>query len=83
MHTPPTKPSKLVTKDASLLGDAKTASTVPSIGIQAAFGCSEDARECLRAHIAERAYFAAEKRNFIGGDPLQDWLDAERHVLTP
>ena len=83
MHTHPTEPSKPVTKNASLPGDLKPADTVPSIGIQDAFGCSMDNREGHRAHIAEHAYFAAEKRNFIGGDPIQDWLDAERHVLTP
>lgn len=27
--------------------------------------------------IAEAAYFRAEMRGFEGGDPLQDWLDAE------
>jgi len=32
--------------------------------------------------IAECAYFAAEKRNFTGGDPIQDWLVAEREVCS-
>lgn len=27
--------------------------------------------------IAEAAYYLAEKRDFIGGDPTQDWLEAE------
>lgn len=83
MHTHPTKPFKPVTKNASLLGDVKPADTIPSIRIQDEFGCSKDERECHLTHIAEHAYFAAEKRNFIGGDPIQDWLEAERHVLTP
>jgi hypothetical protein len=26
------------------------------------------------------AYLRAEKRGFQGGDPMQDWLDAEREV---
>lgn len=30
--------------------------------------------------IAECAYFSAEKRNFTGGDPIQDWLIAEREI---
>jgi hypothetical protein len=33
--------------------------------------------------IAERAYFIAQKRQFIGGDPIQDWLQAERSVGRP
>lgn len=33
--------------------------------------------------IAECAYFAAEKRNFTGGDPVQDWLVAEREINCP
>ena len=83
MHTHPAKQSKPMKKNASLLGDIKPNATIPSIGIQAAFGFSKDERECHLTHIAEHAYFAAEKRNFIGGDPIQDWLEAERHVLTP
>ena len=34
--------------------------------------------------IAEAAYYLAEQRGFAGGDPMQDWLDAEEmidHVL--
>jgi len=27
--------------------------------------------------IAEAAYYLAEKRNFQGGDPVNDWLEAE------
>ena len=30
--------------------------------------------------IAESAYFAAEKRNFCNGDPIEDWLLAEREL---
>ena len=30
--------------------------------------------------IAENAYHRAEKRGFIGGDPLNDWLLAELEV---
>lgn len=30
--------------------------------------------------IAENAYHRAEKRGFVGGDPLNDWLLAEREV---
>lgn len=30
--------------------------------------------------IAEAAYYKAEGRGFNGGDPLQDWLDAESEI---
>jgi hypothetical protein len=31
-------------------------------------------------HIAERAYQRYQQRNGEPGDPVQDWLDAEREV---
>lgn len=30
--------------------------------------------------IQEAAYFRAEKRNFFGGDPAEDWLAAEAEI---
>ena len=30
--------------------------------------------------IGEAAYYRAEQRGFIGGDPLQDWLAAEAEI---
>lgn len=33
-----------------------------------------------RRMIAEAAYFRAEKRNFKGGDPVTDWIEAEREI---
>ena len=39
---------------------------------------SEDERRRL---IAEAAYFRALERGFAGGDPVQDWLEAEREVM--
>ncbi len=30
--------------------------------------------------VAREAYLSAEKRGFKGGDPLQDWLEAESKV---
>lgn len=41
--------------------------------------------------IAEAAYFRAERRGFVGGDPQSDWFAAEaeiderlrRHVSSP
>jgi hypothetical protein len=31
--------------------------------------------------IAEAAYLRAAERGFAGGDPLQDWLDAEADLM--
>jgi hypothetical protein len=36
-----------------------------------------DARRRL---IAECAYLRAERRGFVGGDPAQDWLEAETEI---
>lgn len=30
--------------------------------------------------IAERAYYKAEQRRFSAGDPVADWLEAEKEV---
>jgi hypothetical protein len=30
--------------------------------------------------IAEAAYYRAERRGFQGGDPVQDWLEAETEI---
>lgn len=30
--------------------------------------------------IAQTAYFRAEARGFVGGDPLEDWIQAEKEV---
>ncbi|QXP85636.1 DUF2934 domain-containing protein [Methylococcus sp. ANG] len=37
--------------------------------------------DMLRALIAEAAYLRAEKRGFVGGSELEDWLEAEKEVL--
>jgi hypothetical protein len=31
--------------------------------------------------IAEAAYLRAASRGFVGGDPMQDWLDAEADLM--
>lgn len=36
--------------------------------------------EARHAMIAVSAYYRAEARGFIGGCPVQDWLEAEREV---
>ena len=33
-----------------------------------------------REMVAREAYLSAEKRGFNGGDPVQDWLEAENKV---
>ena len=30
--------------------------------------------------ISDAAYYIAEKRGFLGGDPAQDWCEAERQI---
>ena len=30
--------------------------------------------------ISDAAYYIAEKRGFLGGDPAQDWCEAERQL---
>jgi hypothetical protein len=37
-------------------------------------------REERHRMIAETAYFLAQERGFHGGDPVTDWLEAERRV---
>lgn len=36
--------------------------------------------EDARAKIAEAAYYRAERRGFVGGDPVEDWLAAEKEL---
>jgi hypothetical protein len=33
-----------------------------------------------QAMIREAAYFCAERRGFVGGDPVNDWLEAEAEI---
>lgn len=35
-----------------------------------------------RQRIERAAYYRAEKRGFSGGDPVKDWLEAEREIDT-
>lgn len=41
------------------------------------FGVTPEERHRM---IAETAYFLAQERGFAGGDPVADWLEAERRV---
>lgn len=38
---------------------------------------SPEQRYCM---IAEAAYYRAERRSFSGGNPLQDWVEAEAEI---
>lgn len=33
-----------------------------------------------RRRIAEAAYYRAERRGFTGGNPVEDWLEAEQEI---
>lgn len=37
-------------------------------------------KDRLRKMIAERAYCKSEKRGFIGGHDMDDWLEAESEI---
>lgn len=41
----------------------------------------EDQSLELRSMIEEAAYFLAEKRSFVAGHEIEDWLQAEAQVL--
>lgn len=32
--------------------------------------------------VAEAAYFRAEQRGFVGGDPARDWIEAEAEIAA-
>ena len=46
---------------------------------RAASGMSPELRWRM---VAEAAYLRAEKRGFVGGDPVEDWLQAEAEITT-
>ena len=41
---------------------------------------TDHAPDWHRQMIQEAAYFRAERRGFIGGDPVADWLAAEAEI---
>ena len=60
----------------SLAKPAMKSSKKPSAKIGQGGGNGED-----RQHmISTAAYYRAERRGFNGGDPVQDWLDAEAEI---
>ncbi len=42
----------------------------------------QPSHEQLRHMIAEAAYYRAEQRGFVGGNPDEDWLVAEREITA-
>jgi len=60
-----------VKQPASAKGAAKA--TTP----QAVFSVTPEARWQM---VSEAAYFLAEKRGFVGGNPCDDWIEAEVQV---
>jgi hypothetical protein len=52
-----------------------------SSGLSTAHGNKKPASEHeLQQMVAEKAYFRALNRGFQGGDPVEDWLIAEREI---
>jgi hypothetical protein len=78
------KPSKPVSNQAPANGGYRsTVSGAKAVAPTGTLCTSPDHKDIHRRHIAERAYFMAEKRQFSGGDPIQDWLIAEQSVCSP
>ncbi len=48
-----------------------------------AMSAAAGAGDATRAAIAERAYFKAERRGFVPGSELDDWLEAEQELAVP
>jgi hypothetical protein len=59
--------------------ERKTAATPVKTVRKRAAATTVSAEERQRM-IAEAAYLRAELRNFVGGDPVSDWLEAEADV---
>ena len=61
---------------------AAVAQPKPSAQAKAFADCATGSADSVQQtqHIAEIAYFIAMKRGFVGGNCLQDWLEAERLV---
>jgi Protein of unknown function (DUF2934) len=57
----------------------KLKSRLDSTAGQARHGRAVDV-DARRRLIAQCAYLRAERRGFVGGDPAQDWLDAEMEI---
>ena len=58
----------------------KAASKRPVVAPSRAEGDPSIASEQREQMIAVAAYYRAERRGFQGGDPRQDWLEAEAEI---
>lgn len=60
---------------------SKSGKMAATQGSGASRGISSSIPPDQRQHmIEEAAYYRAERRGFHGGDPLQDWLEAEAEI---
>lgn len=66
-------------KAASKKPAVATATTVPTATTDSRKKMAINPEERYRM-VAVAAYYRAEKRGFVGGDPAQDWVDAEAEV---
>jgi hypothetical protein len=55
-------------------------SNLKSVGTGKKFSSLSVSEEQRQSMIAEAAYYHAEKRGFQGGDPVSDWLAAEKEI---
>ena len=70
------KPSKAVTTSAKGNGEVATRKTTNKSGSVSGAVTPEQRYRM----ICDAAYFRAEQRGFIGGNPEQDWRDAENEI---
>lgn len=77
------KKKKTARKTASKAASKKRAATKKAparrAGVTRANAVTASAGERHRL-IAETAFLKAERRGFKGGDPVEDWLEAEKEV---
>ena len=55
-------------------------SNLREVGARGQFNPSTVSEEERQSWIAEAAYYHAERRGFQGGDPVADWLAAEKEI---
>jgi hypothetical protein len=55
-------------------------SNLKAVGSRKPFQPLTVLEEQRQSMIAEAAYYRAEQRGFQGGDPVEDWLAAEREI---
>ena len=73
------KPKKKTAESGKTSRGAKSAPK-KTVAAKAERGSATISREQRLAMVAEAAYFMAERRGFAGGDPEQDWREAEAEI---